>query len=93
MGQNVRFLAGVILKFIFLCENVRILIPISVKYVSRGQIIDKPSLAQISALPQSVGETLSGLMMTLVYSRKNQSLDLDEFRVKGHHYSIINKWR
>ena len=91
MWQNVRYLAGVILKFIFLCENVGILIPISVKYVSRGKIIDKPSLAQISALPQSVGDTLSGLMMTLVYCRINQSLDLDEFRVKSHHYSIINK--
>ena len=53
-----------IFNCIFLNENDRILIQISLKYVSRSLISNKPALVQVMAWPQSGDKPLPGPMLT-----------------------------
>ena len=57
-------LADDIFNHIFLNENERILIHISLKYVPRGLIDNKPALVQVMAWHQSGDKPLPGPMIT-----------------------------
>ena len=61
--QNGRHFADDIFKWIFLNENVRISIKISLKFVPKGQINNIPALVQIMAWHRSGGKPLSEPMM------------------------------
>ena len=57
-------LADDILNCIFLNDNDRIPIHISLKYVSRGPIDNKPALVQVMAWSRTDDKPLPGPMMT-----------------------------
>ena len=57
-------LAEDIFNYIFLNENARILIQISLKYVPRSPIEKKPALVQVMAWRRTGDKTLPGPMMT-----------------------------
>ena len=61
--QNGRHFADDIFKWIFLNENVRISIKISLKFVPKGQINNIPALVQIMAWHRSGDKPLSEPMM------------------------------
>ena len=61
--QNGRRFADDTFKRIFLNENIRISIKISLKFVSKGQINNNPSLVQIMAWRRSGDKPLSEPMM------------------------------
>ena len=57
-------LADSILEWIFLNENVRILIQISLKFVPKSPIDNKPALVQVMAWRQTGDKPLPEPMMT-----------------------------
>ena len=61
--QNVRCFADDTFKCIFLNENVRISIKISLKFVPKGPINNNPALVQIMAWRRSGDKPLSEPMM------------------------------
>ena len=61
--QNGRHFADDTFKRIFVNENVRILIEISLKFVSKGPINNNPSLVQIMAWRRPGDKPLSEPMM------------------------------
>ena len=63
LRKNGRRLADDIFKHIFLNENVRISIKISLKFVPKGPINNKPALVQIMAWRRTGNKPLSGPMM------------------------------
>ena len=63
LRQNGRRFVDHTFKPIFLNENVRISINISLKFVPKGPINNNPALFQIMALPQSGDKPLSEPMM------------------------------
>ena len=63
LRQNGRHSADDIFKCIFLNENCCILIEISLKFVLKGPIENKPSLVQIMACRRTGDKPLSGPMM------------------------------
>ena len=62
--QNGRHFADGTFKHIFLNENVRIAIEISLKFVPKGPINNIPALVQIMAWRRSRDKPLSEPMMT-----------------------------
>ena len=58
------FLADDIFKLIFLGKNIRILIQISVKFVPKGSIDNKPALVQVMAWRRTGDKPLPEPMMT-----------------------------
>ena len=63
-GQNGRLLADNIFKLIFLNENDRILIKISLKLVPKGPIDNKPALVQVMAWRRTGDRPLPEPMLT-----------------------------
>ena len=61
--QIARHFADDVFNFIFLYENRRVLIQISLKFVPRGPIDNKPVLVQIIACHLTGDKPLSGLSM------------------------------
>ena len=57
-------LAGDIFKCIFLTENDRIPIPISLKFVPRSPLDNKPALVQVMAWRRTVDKLLPEQMLT-----------------------------
>ena len=51
-------------KYIFLNENDKIPIRISLKFVSRGSIVNKPALVQVMAWRRTGDKPLPELMLT-----------------------------
>ena len=78
--QNGRHFADDTFKCIFLNENVRILIKISLKYVPKGPIDNIPALVHIMAWRQPGDKPLSESMMVRSPTHKNASLGLNELR-------------
>ena len=77
--QNGHRFAKCIFKRIFLNENVRISIKISLKFVPKGPINNNPALVQIMAWRRSGDKPLSEAM--IVYWRIYASLDLNELSI------------
>ena len=75
-GQNGRHFSDDIFKCLFLNENIRISIEISLKFVPRGPINNIPALSQIMAWRRSGDKPLSE--RCLVYWRIYASLGPDE---------------
>ena len=89
--QNDRNVADDIFTCIFLNENVRILINISLKFVPTGQINNIPALVQIMAWCRSGDKPLSEPIV-LVYWRIYTSLGLNELshkHLKTHGYVLV----
>ena len=61
-GQNCRHYADVIFKWLFLNENVWMLLKISLKFVPKFRISNTLKLVQIMAWPRPGNTPLSGLM-------------------------------
>ena len=64
LDKMAAILADNIFKCIFLIENVRILIQISLKFVPKGSIDNKPVLVQIMAWRQTGPKPLPEAMLT-----------------------------
>ena len=64
MDKMAAILADNIFKCIFLNENDPIRIPISLKFVARSPIDNKPALVQVMAWHQTGDKPLPELMMT-----------------------------
>ena len=88
--QNGRHFPDDILKWIFLNENVRISIEISLKFVPKGQINNIPLLVQLMAWRLPGNKPLSEPMM--VCWRIYASLGLNELMIKMFSSSIINSF-
>ena len=82
-AQNGRHFAGDIFGVIFINENCRFFIKISLKFVPCGQFSNKPPLVQIMIWCQIGDKPLSELMMTLFtgdYMRPSASVSYAEPR-------------
>ena len=64
LARMAAILADSILNGIFLNENVRIQIQISLKYVPRSPIDNKPALVQVMAWRKTGNKLFPGPMMT-----------------------------
>ena len=82
--QNGRRFADDTFKRIFLNENVRISIKISLKFVPKNPINNNPSLVQIMAWCRSGDKPLSEPMMVNLLTHIYASLGLNELTV--HHF-------
>ena len=78
--QNGRDFTDDSFKCIFLNENVRILIKISLKFVPKGPIDNIPALVHIMAWRRPGDKPLSESMMVRSPTHKNASLGLNELR-------------
>ena len=85
--QNGRCFADDTFKCIFLNENVRISIKISLKFVPKGPINNNPALVQIMAWCRSDDKPLSEPWW-LVYWRIYASLGLNELKMQIANFSI-----
>ena len=81
--QNGRHFADDTFKRIFLNENVRISIRISLKFVPNGPVNNIPWLVQIMAWRRSGDKPLSETMMVSIYA----SLDLNELT-----HELVTEW-
>ena len=92
-SQNGRHVADDIFKRIFLNENVRILIWISLKFVPKGSINNIPTLAQIMAWRRPGDKPLSEPMMvrlsTNICIRKLTAIGSDNGLSLGRRWAII----
>ena len=79
LRQYSRHLPDDIFKYIFLNENVWILIKISLKFIPMGPIDNIPALVQVMAWHQSDDKPLSGPMMVFLMD-SYASLSLNEFK-------------
>ena len=73
-GENGRHFPDDIFKCIFLNENVRISIKISLKFVPNGPLNQIPALVQIMAWRRSGDKPLSEPMSTDSYMRHSTSM-------------------
>ena len=78
--QNGRRFADDTFKPIFLNENVRISIDISLKFVPKGPINNNPALVQIMAWRRSGDKPLSEQMMVRLLTHIYASLGLNELK-------------